>query len=75
MTLIRQYRPSARITFDELDGLLKLLDDEIAERGDNGEIETMYFVGAAFALEIIRYHEHVDFPEDFMAIFRQKIKG
>ena len=73
MTLLRQYRPSARITFDELDGLLKLADDAVAEHGENGEISTLYYVGMRETLNIIRYHEWVDFPEDFMLIFERKI--
>lgn len=69
MALTRTYRPSTRIQHDELDGLLNVLDRTIAERGENGEADTPYYVGAFEALRIIRYHEFLDTQEDFMRLF------
>lgn len=74
MTLIRQYRPSARITFDELDGLLKLLSDRIDDAVENDNSDFSYYIGAYMALEIIRYHEQVDIPQDFMRLLELRIE-
>ena len=69
MALSRIYRPSTRIEHDELDGLLNVIDRRIAESGENGELVTSYYVGAQIALTIIRCHERIELPDDFLAIF------
>ena len=69
MTLSRVYLPSTRIEHEELDGLLNVLDRRINETGENGETSTSYYVGAQIALTIIKCHERVELPDDFMAIF------
>lgn len=70
MTLARMYRPSTRIEHDDLDGLLNVLEREIAERGEDGEASTAYYVGSLEALRIIRYHEFLDTQADFMRLFQ-----
>jgi len=74
MTLARQYRPSVRLDWEELDGLLRMLDDRIAEMGENGEYITCYYVGARTAASIFRFCEFVDVPADFMRLFDRKIR-
>ena len=67
--LSRIYLPSTRIEHEELDGLLNILGRVIAEHGESGEYDTAYYVGAQIALQIIRYHERIDTPDDFMLVF------
>lgn len=73
MTLIRHYRPSTRIDHDELDGLLNVLQRRVDEQEENGEAIIPYYIGAAIALHIIRYHEFVDVPDDFVALFDRQL--
>lgn len=74
MTLVRAYRPQTRLDHDDLDGLLNALDREIAERGENGEADTAYYVGAEMALSIIRFHEFVDTQQDFLLLFDRMVR-
>lgn len=74
MTLVRAYRPQTRLDHDDLDGLLNALDREIAERGENGEADTAYYVGAEMALSIIRFHEFVDTQQDFLSLFDRMVR-
>lgn len=69
MTLSRIYRPSTRIEHEELDGLLNILERTINEHGENGESNTPYYVGARIALTILREHERIEMPEDFVLVF------
>ena len=69
MTLSRIYRPSTRIEHDELDGLINILDRRIAECIENKDENGSYYLGAKMALTIIRYHEWVELPDDFMLVF------
>ena len=71
MTLFRHYQPNTRLDHYELDGLLKRLDREIAEKGENGESDVPYYVGARIAMSICRHHEFVDTQDDFVNIFRK----
>lgn len=74
MTLSRIYLPSTRIEHEELDGLLRILDRAISEHGELGEQITAYYVGAQIALQIIRFHERIDTPEDFMLVFNNYLE-
>ena len=74
MALSRIYQPSTRLMHFELDGLLSVLDREIAELGENGEAVTPYYVGAFEALSIIRHHEFLDTQEDFMRLFKRALE-
>lgn len=71
MTLARMYRPSTRIQHDDLDGLLNVLDRTISEKGEDGELDTLYYIGAFDALSIVRHHEFVDTQEDFMRLLER----
>ena len=72
--LSRIYLPSTRIEHEELDGLLNILSRTIAEHGERGDYDTAYYVGAQIALTIIRCHERIEMPEDFIAIFDNYLK-
>lgn len=69
MALCKHYKPYTRLDHEELDGLLNVLSREIAERGEDGDSSTPYYVGASLAFKILRYHEFVDVPNDFMSLF------
>ena len=69
MTLSRIYMPSTRVEHYELDGLLRVLDRAIAEPDEGQEQLIAYYIGAQIALQIIRYHERLETPEDFMFVF------
>ena len=73
MTLARTFRANTRIDHDDLDGLLSVLDREIAELGEDGDARTSYYVGARIALSIVRHHEFVDTQADFMRLIRHYI--
>ena len=73
MALFKTYQPYTRLGHYEMDGLLNRLDREIEERGENGDIETLYYVGARIAVYIARYHEFVDTQEDFMQLFQRAL--
>ena len=68
MALCKTYRPYTRLEHFELDGLLSVLDREIAQRGEDGEADTLYYEGVHDAISIIRYHEFVDTQDDFMRL-------
>lgn len=74
MTLIRHYKPSTRLDYYELDGLLTRLDREIAERGKSGERSADYYIGAYFAFLILRNNEYVETQDDFMRIFNRYLE-
>ena len=69
MSLSKTYQPSIRLGQFELDGLLKVLERTISEKGENGEADTPYYVGALIALNIVRYHESIEHSGDFMRLF------
>ena len=74
MALVRKLAPATRLDYLELDGLLTRLDREIAERGENGDSSTSYFVGAYIAVSIFRYHEFIDTQDDFIPIFENQLR-
>lgn len=69
MALSKIYQPYTRLGHLEADGLINVLEREIAERGENGETSTPYYVGAMTAIKILRYHEFIDVPDDFLNLF------
>lgn len=69
MTLSRAYRPYTRLEHYDLDGLLSVLDRECDELSRDGDAGARYYIGAYYALSILRHHEFVDTQEDFMRLF------
>ena len=67
MTLARVFRANTRIDHDDLDGLLSVLDRDIAAARDVGG-SAAFYRGARTALSIIRHHEFVDTQADFMRL-------
>jgi hypothetical protein len=58
---------------DEVNGLLHALDAAIEAKAENGELSTMYYVGAYTALEIVFEQEHIEYPDDFVRLFDMRI--
>lgn len=75
MTLLYRDRPKIRLGVDEVNGLLHALDAAIEAKADNGELSTMYYVGAYTALEIVFEQEHIEYPDDFVRLFDMRIKA
>ena len=69
---VSDYRPTKRIGIEELDGAIKLLIDHVDDMQDNGEANADYYMGAALALETIRYGSF-KYPQDFVAVLENKI--
>ena len=75
MTLLYRDRPKSRLAMDELSGVLNLLDQAIAEHGENGESSTSYYVGAYLALEILYEQERLDLPNEYLQLLDMKIQA
>ena len=71
MPLSIHYPASTRLEHPYLEGLITRLDREIAEKGENGEADTPYYVGARIAASIWLYHTRVESQDDFINIFRK----
>ena len=69
MALSKIYKPYTRLGHEEVDGLIKVLEREIAQLGEDGELSTAYYIGALTAIKILRYHEFLDVPDDFVRLF------
>ena len=69
---VSDYRPTKRIGIEELDGAIKLLIDHVDDMRDSGELGCDYYMGAALALEAIRYGSF-KYPQDFVAVLENKI--
>lgn len=68
MALIRHYKPSVRMEYEELDGLIRVIDNA----ADNDMLDTCEraaYIGAEIALNIIRNHELVEYPHQFLSLF------
>ena len=74
MTLIRHYKPSTRLDHYELEGLLNTLRQRVDDIEESGEVNAPYYIGAAIALHIVRYHEFVDVPADFIKLFDRQLQ-
>lgn len=75
MTLLYRDQPKIRLGIDEVDGLINVLAAEIDQRGEDGELSTLYYVGARAALEIIREQTHIEYPHDFLRLFDLKVQA
>lgn len=76
MALCKAYKPCTRLGYEELDGLLTVLDRRICETvNDLDSNACYYYTGAALAVHIFRYHEFVDVPDDFIRLFDLQIKN
>lgn len=82
MTLCK-FRPKrtydAQFIIDKFDaqGLVKRLHEKVAELGENGELSTMYYVGALTILQVLfKYAEvdgMVDYPTDLLGLFERAL--
>ena len=68
MALSRAYRPYTRLEHYDLDGLMNVLERKCEELAQDGDTNAYYYVGAFFALSLLRYHEFIDTQEDFMRL-------
>lgn len=75
MTLLREYEPATRVGLFELDGLLSMFDDKARELGGDGDADACFYLGAYYALSIIRSQARVEYPHEFMKIFTQYMEG
>jgi hypothetical protein len=75
MTLLREYEPATRVGLFELDGLLSMLEGRARELGEDGDADAYFYLGAYYALSIIRRQERVEYPQEFLALFNQYMEG
>ena len=75
MALVRVYEPATRIGLLELDGLLSMLGERARELGEDGDADAYFYMGALYALSIIREQGRVEYPHEFMELFEQYVKG
>ncbi len=74
MSLLREYEPATRVGLYELDGLLSMLEAKARELGGDGDADAYFYLGAYYALSIIRGHGRVEYPHEFMELFEQYMK-
>ena len=75
MTLLREYEPATRVGLFELDGLLSMLEEKARELGNEGDADAYFYLGAYYALSIIRKQERVEYPHEFLELFKQYVEG
>jgi len=75
MTLLREYEPATRVGLFELDGLLSMLEEKSSELANEGCADAYFYLGAYYALSIIRNHERVEYPQEFLELFKQYMEG
>lgn len=69
MALIRHYKPSVRLEYEELDGLINVINQQL-ESGDLSTDVEIAFIGCLATLEIIRNHEYVEYPHQFVELLK-----
>lgn len=74
MSLIKRPRPTTYIGGDELHGTINVLINRVDELPNDDSL-IPYYIGAAYALEIIEEQDYVQFPADFLGLFELKING
>ena len=75
MTLLREYEPATRVGLYELDGLLSMLEGKARELGEDGDEDAYFYLGAYYALSIIRTQGRVEYPHEFLELFKQYMEG
>ena len=74
MALVRHYKPSVRLEYEELDGLMNVFDEALEDGEFDSKTERASYIGALVALKIIRFHEHVEYPHQFISLFRHYLE-
>ena len=69
MALVRHYKPSVRLEYEEMDGLINVYDQTLEADEFTSDTEKAAYIGALVALKIIRHHEHVEYPHEVMSLF------
>ncbi|MBR3181480.1 MAG: hypothetical protein IKF56_02400 [Eggerthellaceae bacterium] len=75
MTLLREYEPATRVGLFELDGLLAILEGRARRLADEGDADAYFYIGAYYALSIIRSQARVEYPHEFLELFKQYMEG
>ena len=55
--------------YEELDGLINVVSQKLEDDEFGDEAERAAYIGAIITLKIIRHHEYVDYPHQFMGLF------
>lgn len=69
MAVIRHHRPYVSMDYDDVDGLLNAMTQAIEDGCFESTTERAAHIGALIALRIIRHHEYVEYPNQFMSLF------
>ena len=72
----RTYDAQTILEHNDVHGLLKVLDAEIARRGEDGDYSTAYFVGAYIAVALLtngKLERWTDFMREFSAALKGRI--
>jgi hypothetical protein len=56
MALVRHYKPSVRLEYEEMDGLINVYDQTLEADEFTSDTEKAAYIGALVALKIIRHH-------------------
>ena len=75
MTLLREYEPATRVGLLELDGLLSILEARARELGEEGDADAYFYLGAYYALSIVRNQARIEYPQEFLQLFEQYMEG
>lgn len=70
MSLVRHYKPSVRMEYEELDGLINAIDGLMEYDEFYSDTERAAYIGAEVALKIIRHHQYVEYPHQFISLFK-----
>jgi hypothetical protein len=73
MALFRSYPANVRLDYPEIDGLMRVLDERIADARESGA-DALCFEGARIAFHILRHFDRAEYPVDFMALFEKYMK-
>lgn len=74
MALVRHYKPSVRMEYEEMDGLIRSISEALEEDEVDGELDRAAYIGALIALKIIRHHERVEYPHQFISLFNHYLE-
>ena len=56
--------------YEEMDGLINVIDQALEDDEFESDVERACYIGSQVTLKIIRHHEYVDYPHQFMDLFK-----
>lgn len=60
--------------YEEMDGLIRTISEALEEGEVEGELDRAAYIGALVTLKIIRHHERVEYPHQFISLFNHYLE-